>query len=291
MAGKQSIEGTRLNAFGVDPDDLVIIGYDTDDGPEHPLYDERAKLPVSEEMVVDIMGQGVLLYVLVRKNGDAVEVSDGRQRVKATREANKRRKKDGLEPILVPCVVKKGDDATMMGIGIAANELRQDDPLSIKAAKLQRYLATGRNEKDAAIRFGVTLQTIKNWGRLSDLDPKVVKAIEEGRIPASAGYALADLSRDEQKTELEKYGNGHTSVRTVKAGAKSAKSRRRGEQTDFEPPGKRVINKVLRLNEKQDVLNGDFLRGVRWVLGDLNPTQVKGLTDLVREAKGEKEAE
>lgn len=291
---KQALDGTRLNAFGMDPNDLVVIGYDTDDGPEHPRYDERAQLPLDEPTILSMMVEGVLEVVLVCKNGDVVEVVDGRQRVKNAREANKRRKKEGQPPILVPCMVRKGDDASLMGVGIIANELRQDDPLSVKAAKLQRYLALRPGcEKEAAIRFGVSTQTIKNWSRLPDLDPKVVKAIEDKRIPESGGYALADLSRDEQKEALEKLlgSNGHASVRSVRQAAKSTKARRRGEQTDFDPPGKRIINKVLRLNEKQDVLNGDFLRGVRWVLGDIPPATVKGLTDLIREAKGEKEAE
>jgi hypothetical protein len=40
---KQALDGTRINAFGMEPKDLVIVGFDTDDGPEHPLWDERVK--------------------------------------------------------------------------------------------------------------------------------------------------------------------------------------------------------------------------------------------------------
>jgi len=291
MSAKQALEGTRLNAFGMNPDDLVVVAWDTEDGPEHPLYDERAQLPVDEALVIDIMAQGVLEAVLVRKNGDEVEVVAGRQRVKCAREANKRLKKEGRDLVRVPCMVRKGDDGQMLGVSIAENELRQSDPLTVKAQKLVRYLGAGRSEKEAAVRFGVSLQTITNWGRMGDLDKVVVKAIEEKKVPASAGYGLAALSREEQRVELEKLlGNGRAvTVRGARHATKTVKAQKRGEQTDFEPPGKRVINKVLRLNEKASVLNGDFLKGVKWVLGDIGPTSIGGLSELIREASGKKE--
>jgi ParB family chromosome partitioning protein len=240
-------------------------------------------------MVLNIMVHGVLEPVLVRKDGDSAEVVAGRRRVLHAREANKRLAKEGSEPIRVPCMVKKGDDGVLMGVAISENEIRRDDSLSAKAEKLRRYIATGKTEQEAAVAFGVSLQTVKNWGRMGDLDAKVIKAVESGKIPASAAWNLSDLTREEQREKLEEVlAAGNTSVRSVKRAAKNAKAAKKGEKTDFEPPGKRVINKVLRLNDKASVLNGDFLRGVRWVLGDIGPTSIAGLSDLIREAKGEK---
>jgi ParB family chromosome partitioning protein len=286
---RQALEGTRLNAFGMDPEDLVVVGFDTKDGPEHPLYDERVNLPLEESMVCNLMVHGVLEPVLVRKNGDVAEVVAGRRRVLHAREANKRLKKQGSELLRVPCFVKRGDDGALMGVSISENEIRRDDVLSAKADKLRRYLATGKSEKDAAVAFGVSHQTIKNWGKLSDLSREVVKAIENGDVPASAGYSLAELPRDEQREKLaELLKSGSTTVRAAKSATKAAKAKRNGEKTDFEPPGKRLINKVLRFNDKADVLNGDFLKGVKWVLGDIGPTSIAGLSELIREAKGEK---
>jgi len=285
--GKQALEGTRLNAFAVDPDNLVVIGWDTKDGPEHPLYDERAQLPISEEMVNSIMLLGILEVVLVRKNGEAIEVVAGRQRVKNAREANKRLKKAGNELVRVPCMVRKGDDGTLLGVSISENEIREGDPLTVKAAKLERYLATGKSEEEAAIVYGVSLQSIRNWRKISDLDPSVVKAIEGGKVKASAAWNLASLPRDEQKAELEKQLSSGGRV-TAKKTQKAAKSHKTGEDTFA--PGKRTINKVLKLDKKQGgVLNGDFVRGVLWVLGDVNPVSVKGLTGLLNEATGAKD--
>lgn len=289
---KQALEGTRLNAFGMDPEDLVVIGYDTDDGPEHPLFDERAKLALSEEMINSIMLQGILEVVLVRKNGDKAEVVAGRQRVKNAREANKRLKKQGSEQVRVPCMVRKGDDGVVMGISISENEIREDDPLTIKAAKLERYLGTGKSEQEAAVIFGVSLQTIKNWRKLSDLDTSVVKAMEAGKIKPSAAWNLSDLSREDQKVELEKLlSNGHATVRSANHAVRNAKGKKNGSGEGLEAPGKRLVAKVLKLDRKQNVLTDDFARGVAWMLGELNPTSVKGLTALIAEAKGEKKGE
>jgi len=289
--GKQALEGTRLNAFGMDPNELVVIGFDTEDGPEHPLYDERVKLPLDESMVLNIAVHGVLEPVLVRKNGSAVEVVAGRRRVLHAREANKRLKKEGSEEIRVPAMVRKGDDGELMGVAIAENEIRRDDTPSVKAAKLQRYIRTGRSEQEAAIAFGVSLQTIKNWGRMADLDSKVLKAIDAGKIPASAAWNLSDLSREEQRAELDKLleDGGKVTVKSTTKAAKNAKARNKGEAESHVAPGKRLVTKVLKLNHKSQVLNGDFLKGVMWVLGDIGPRSIAGLSDLIREAQGAKE--
>ncbi len=289
---RQALDGTRLNAFGMDPNDLIVIGYDTDDGPEHPLFDERAKLPLSEEMINSLMLQGVLEVVLVRKNGDKAEVVAGRQRVKNAREANKRLKKQGAELIHVPCMVRKGDDGMVMGVSISENEIREDDPLTVKASKLARYLGLGKSEQEAATVFGVSLQTIKNWGRLGDLDNSVIKAIEAGKIKPSAAWNLSDLSREDQKVELEKLlANGHTTVRKAGHAVKNAKAKKGGAAEGLEAPGKRLVAKVLKLDRKAGVLSEDFARGVAWMLGELSPTSVKGLTALISEARGEKKGE
>ena len=287
---KQALDGTRLNAFAVDPKDLVIVGLDTDDGPEHPLYDDRVKLPLDESMVLSIMVRGVLETVLVRKDGDAVQVIAGRQRVRCAREANARLKKEGGAQIRVPVMVRKGAEADHMGVAITENEIRRDDTPSIRALKLQRYLALGRSEAEAAVAFGVSLQTIKNWGRMSDLDPKVLKAVDSGKIPASAAWNLSELPRDEQKTELEKLlSNGHATVKATTKAAKNAKARKSGNDEGYEPPGKRLVTKVMKLNNKSNTLGGEFLRGVMWVLGDISPKSIAGLTDLIREAQGGKD--
>lgn len=278
---KQALPGSRLNAFAMEPGDLVIIGLDTDDGPEHPLYDERIHLPLDLALLHNIMHNGVLENVLVRKNGDAIEVSAGRQRVRCVREANKRFAAEGKMPIRVPVMVKRGSDGDMFGIMISENECRRDDGLMSKASNLQRYMNMGYSEDDAAVTFGVSTQTIRAWGKLLDLDPKVIKAINGNRISASAASRLADLPRKQQCEELS--GLLAKGVVTAAAASRATKSRKNGTQATA-APSKRTVRKVLAANAGDDVLDPEFIRGVKWVLGELSSDSIKGMDGLVSEA-------
>jgi len=284
---RTAIDAKRGTVFLTDPDTLTVVGLDDDAGPSHPLYDERVKEPLSEETIQDFCIRGVLEPVLVRKNGDIIEVAAGRRRVLHAREANKRLEAAGKELIRVPALLKTGTDADMMGISIAENAHRKGDGIRICAQKLSRYLATGRTEAEAAIAFNVTQQTIKNWLAFNDLDVKAQRAIDAGTIPASAARDLARLTRDDQREALDALiasaAGGRVTAKNVTATTKAKKT-----GTEANPaPGKRLVMKVLKANEDKEVLDESFVNGVLWVLGELNERTVKGLTGLVKEARGE----
>ena len=86
-----SIKGKRIDAFKVDPDLCIIPGYDTDDGPEHPLYDRRVeKLKRMGRAAVAHMIDSILLNkqisdVSLRRNGDVLETGPGKHRVLVTK--------------------------------------------------------------------------------------------------------------------------------------------------------------------------------------------------------------
>jgi ParB family chromosome partitioning protein len=197
----------RLHATAEKPEELTIIGLDTKDGKEHPLFDERVYLPLDEGLVRNIMVFGVLEPALVRKNGPLTEVIDGRQRVRAAREANRRLSEQGAETVAVPCFCKRGDEQQIMGV-MLSTFIRQDDTALAKARKCQRYLDTGKSEADAAIVYGVGTQTIKGWLALLDLAPAVQRAVQSGQIAAGAALALGDLPHVEQAEKLAELLNG-----------------------------------------------------------------------------------
>lgn len=188
-----------------DPESLTLI---TD--KKHPLYDERIEWPVQEAMVRSVMIHGVIEPVIVRKNGlkkdgsPIVEVVDGRQRVKAALEANKRLKAEGSNPIRVPAVSRSGEDVALMGVMITANEIRRGDEIVVKAKKAQRLIDNGATEEDAADQFGVDVATIKNWLVLGDCCADVIKAISSGELAVDVARKMAKLSREDQKELLEK---------------------------------------------------------------------------------------
>lgn len=194
---KTAVEAPRTNAWLFDPEQLKLV---TDEN--HPLYDPRIHLPTDEAMIRNIMVNGVIEPVIVAKEGQEVVVVDGRQRTKNAIEANKRLTAEGKEPVKVTCIIRRGDDASLFGVLISANENRQDDTPLGKAEKLARYMAMGRTEDQAAIAFGVSIVTIKTWLAMLTLSEKVRQAVDEGVISATAAVKLVDLPRPEQETAL-----------------------------------------------------------------------------------------
>jgi ParB family transcriptional regulator, chromosome partitioning protein len=196
----------KRDAYMFDPEDLVLV---TDE--KSPIYDERVHLPVDESLVLNIMfapdgvPQGVLEPITVIRNSETgkVEVAIGRQRVKAAREANKRLKKAGLEPVRVPAMIARAQTHRAMGMLISENEHRQDDTPLGRAKKAQRYLDLGRDEAEVATLFGISQSSVKNLLSLLDAPAAVRHAVEAGKITASEGYKLARLEPAEAKEKVE----------------------------------------------------------------------------------------
>jgi ParB family chromosome partitioning protein len=293
MAKSAVEDGKRLNAFAVDAKKLTIIGLDTDDGPEHPLYDKRVKLPVDENLAKDMLMNGFRGAIEVRKNGQKLEVVFGRQRVRAARLANEWAKERGRETVAVSCFVKKGSDSDFLGVRVGENVHRRGLGVLDMSDELKKYLNMGRTEDEAAVTFGMTKNNIKNLMKLHDLAAPVRKAVENELLSPSAAAALADLERDEQVAELEKMlaaaERGGPKV-TRKTAKKAAKSRKNGAEVTVAPP-KRLITKVLQLDKKNGSnLPTDFVRGIMWALGDIGPGSIGGLTALIREVEEAKAA-
>ncbi len=284
---KTAIDAPIKKIFLVDPDDIVVIGYDTKDGLEHPLYDPRVHQTPDEKMILNIMALGVKQAVNVRKNGNVIELVEGRRRVLAARQANKILKKQGKELVRVKVEVERGKDDEMFGIMIALNEHRRDDNPLAKAEKLKRYFDMGKTEDEAAIMFGVSTRSIKNWKKLLDLDGSVKKAVEQGKISASAAAGLADLPREEQKKQLIKLlkeatatGKKPTQRKTERSsGNVSAKTK---------APGKKTIKRLLALDPDELYnagLDEQAIKVLRWAIGDLRASSITGLSKLLTQVE------
>lgn len=276
---KQALPGSRLNAFNMSPEDLVIIGLDTKDTEEHPLYDKRIHLKLDEGMVKNIMVYGVIQAVTVTKIGGVPCVVTGRQRVRCSREANKRLLAEGKEPIRVPVMLKKGDDHRLFGFSVSENENRQDDNVIQKAENVARYLDMGRSEAEAAITFGVTKTTIKAWLSVLETIPAVRRAVEQGLLSATAAAKLAGLTPEKQREALaELLASGKPTVKKATTIASNANG---GSKSMT--PGKRKLLKLVGHDEAIDELGEDFIRGVRFAIGDLDASAVKGLKGFLDE--------
>lgn len=190
----------KTNLLLMDPDKLTIVEDDTGSA----LYDpDRANLPVDEALVLNIMTFGVIEPVVIWKDPETgiVYVVDGRQRVKACREANQRLKKQGCTPLQISCVVRRGDGKHMMGVMISSF-IRQDDTPLGRARKLARYLDLGHSEEQASVTFGISVSSVKNLLTLNDAPRAIQKAVETRRVTATDGVKLAKMDPEAAKAKL-----------------------------------------------------------------------------------------
>lgn len=282
---KQALPGSRLNMFGMDPWDVVVIGIDTDDGPEHPLAEdlERLKAPLDEPFVLDIMDQGVLEPVIVRKNGDRAEVNVGRLRVLHLREANKRLKAKGRQEWKLPVIVRRSSDKEALGVTASENSNRRGYSPMQNAKLLNRLLNGGYSLDDAAVKLGVQPNTARNWAALLECHKDVQRAVEAGKIGATAASQLAKLPRAEQLELLPQLlaeGAGAVSVERTRVAMKQ----RQGAEANL-TPSKGDIKRVLKRAAEYDHNGGlhpEFVRALRWAAGEIATNTVAGLAKLVK---------
>ena len=187
----------------LDPSTLVIVGLDVEEEGS-PLNDERSGWDVDENMVKNIMVYGIQQPVIVRSESGKVYVVDGRQRVKAAREAARRQDEAGEHATKVPCIEVKADDGRVSGIMASTNAIRKDDEILSKARKAARLLDLVGSIDEVSIAFGRSTKTIENWMKLVQADSKVHEAIASGLISPAVGIELAGKSREEQIEALDR---------------------------------------------------------------------------------------
>jgi ParB family chromosome partitioning protein len=187
------------------PEDLILV-----EDPKHPLWDPRVLDPVDEKIVRSMMTVGYLPEpVVVRKNGRTaedkpiVEVVDGRHRVTAAREANRRLRAAGREPIRVQAIVRQGNEE-LYGIGVAMNAPKKRDSVIARAHSMRHQLDLGDSEDRVAVCHGVTVRQMRATLALLDCSAKVQAAVERREIVPKAARALAHLPREEQDAALQK---------------------------------------------------------------------------------------
>lgn len=217
---KNSIEAYgaegKSNVLFFDPDKLTLV---TD--PKHPLYDERALRPFSEPMVLNILALGVVQAIVITKDAETGQtlVVAGRGRVINCREANRRLRERGEEPLQVPAIVRRADADGLAGVMVAENELREADTPLGRARKMQSFVDRGRSNEQIAILFGCSVATVKNTLALLEAPAAVRKAVDAGEINVTHAKKLAKLPPEQQRekvAELKAVGattTGHAKAR------------------------------------------------------------------------------
>ena len=257
---KNSIEAYgaagKSNLLFFDPDTLHLV---TDEAS--PLYDARVELPCDENMVRNIMHHGVLEPVLICKNPESgsVEVVAGRQRVKNAREANRRLKEQGCEPVMVPALVKRAAGGDLAGIMISENEIRQADTPVGRAEKMRRLIEVfGKSEDQVGTLFGVGIATVRSTLALLDCTKAVRDAVDAGTVNVTHAKQLAKLEPAEQRRRVAKL------VET--AATTNGHDRARKQREIVEPNGPRMRTRKEIATER-DACSGDRRAALDWVLG------------------------
>lgn len=189
-----------------DPSSLVIVTDKAD-----PLYDPRVEYPVAEWMVESIIEHGgVYEPIVVTKDGTdkhgrpIVKVIDGRQRVRACIEANKRMKKAGKEPFTVPGTPQSLSEDKLANLVVVLNEHKVTDIPSVRAEKMAQMQNRGASNADIARAFRVSGPTVASYLRLAASASFVQKAVDRGELPLSTASSLYELPRSEQVEAVKK---------------------------------------------------------------------------------------
>lgn len=206
----------RREHFAVPPERLTLV---TDKA--HYLYDASVEAPLDETSILNVMAKGIIEPVIVAMEDDKLLVADGRSRTRWALAANERLKKEGSEPILVPILMRRGEEKDLFGVMVSSKIHRKVDSPLETARKVARFRAMQGNPpiKETAVVFGYSEQYIRSLEDLLTCAPAVRTAVERGEMPASIAVRLAKLTREEQAEKLgEMRKEGAT--RGAKAGRK-----------------------------------------------------------------------
>lgn len=270
------------------PEDLHII---TD--VKDPLYDEREKLPVSEDLMEKIDAFGFLQSkpIEVRMHNGKKAVIEGRQRVKAVRALNAKRKP--ADRIKVPVVYTGGLLREAYTHTILGNMATQpEDPIS-NAQKCQRYMTEhNASMDDAANLYKVDKNTIKRWVDCLALDPKVQDKIRDRKFSMQQAVKLKKLTPDEQVKAMKEAMNAETGKVEKNKIKKGIKQKNTGDENADIAPGKRLIQAALvsvdQAASVKDPKNPDDVKDAKlikqvlaWVLnGDFPTKRIQGIMGI-----------
>jgi ParB-like chromosome segregation protein Spo0J len=287
-------EYTRADYYMIPPEDIWLIGIDTDDGEDHVLVaDAINHEPIDDKMVRNFMCLGVMTPIWVRKvkvstdgpqaDGPQMryECIFGRTRVQGAREANKLLTEQGRPTIKVPCLVKTLEEKMLAMAILSENEMRRSTTPLEKARALQRTYARGTTPEEASIMFGVVPASIERWEKISALAPQVIERLETGKTNATAALVVADLPLQEQAPALDKAiekargeGRKHVSGASVKRAAM--------DDAGHKPLPHKTLRKLAFAETRLGLLHPEAELFLRWLVDGSGEDDVQGLRLLLK---------
>ena len=173
---REVIEEERSKLMEINTSDIVA----NEDQPRKNFEKEELK-----DLASSIEKYGIIQPLLLKKKEDNYEIIAGERRFRAAKLA-------GLEK--VPAIVKDITDEESSRIAIIENIQRKDlNP--VEEAMSYRHLLDSQDltQKELAEEIGKSRQYIGNTIRLLNLDPRVLKLLEEEKISVSHGKKLLSI--------------------------------------------------------------------------------------------------
>lgn len=173
--------------------------------PDQPrkVFDEEAL----NELAASIKKHGVIMPIIVNKNGNRYMIIAGERRFRASKIA-------GLDT--VPVIVKNYDERQIKEISLIEN-LQREDLNPIEAASAMRSLMEDYHlsQEDLAERIGKSRSAIANTLRLLNLQQDVLDMVKSGELSAGHARTIVSVPALDQKKMANAIVKGGLSVRAA----------------------------------------------------------------------------
>ena len=208
--------------------------------PDQPrkVFDEEAL----NELAASIKKHGVIMPIIVNKNGNRYMIIAGERRFRASKIA-------GLDT--VPVIVKNYDERQIKEISLIEN-LQREDLNPIEAASAMRSLMDDYHlsQEDLADRIGKSRSAIANTLRLLNLQTDVLDMVKSGELSAGHARTIVSVPSVDQKKMANAIVKGGLSVRAAEKMVKDY----------FLPPEEKKKKAKIPLSAELKELIGDMQR-------------------------------
>lgn len=293
------------SSYLIEPEKLIVRGVDTPESDVNPIQLERLRKPLNEATVISMVYVGVQKTVFARRNGERFEVWDGNRRVLHAREANRRLRAEGKEPIKVRFEIRAVSDNELFALSRLNNRHQLDESPLQTAEAAAIMMQRGKSEEEVAAYLGLGVPMLRIYLALNDLHPDVRDAITAGvtlsngmhaTLAPTAAAKLARLSREEQVKALEEMlAKNDVTVAGAAAVRSNIRSAAKGTKKEREiapAPPKRVLTKLVEAKEELSipgVEDLDFFAGIEFALGRLPSNRIKGMNATLSKLTSKKQ--